>query len=277
MRQDYRTGKNEAPSLRRTRQAQGESSRLAKAKVLLDQFTNDPDDFLDERQTLASSNGKVVNGETTSVSVATTNGSVSPSPQRNGVSKNKLPTPSRQNKKVENRESVELATVPDTFWNNGHLMENGMAGKDGRGGYVTRWARGVKVAEPLVKYDPIAAEKLLFRQPTKWLVRNFQIALPIGWWAAGVVSDYLSGQSKPNRRQRAAQLRRAISELGPAIIKGGQALASRPDLLPSEYLEELQKLQDDGTSVSLCISEDNYFTSGRSFFPFITYHCVQLA
>lgn len=28
-------------------------------------------------------------------------------------------------------------------------------------------------------------------------------------------------------------------------IKAGQALASRPDLLPSEYLEELQKLQDD--------------------------------
>ena len=26
---------------------------------------------------------------------------------------------------------------------------------------------------------------------------------------------------------------------------GGQALSSRPDLLPSEYLDELQKLQDD--------------------------------
>ena len=36
-----------------------------------------------------------------------------------------------------------------------------------------------------------------------------------------------------------------IAGLGPAIIKGGQALASRSDLLPSDYLEELQKLQDD--------------------------------
>ena len=35
-----------------------------------------------------------------------------------------------------------------------------------------------------------------------------------------------------------------IASLGPAIIKAGQALASRPDLLPSEYLEELQQLQD---------------------------------
>mmetsp|Transcript_15314 Transcript_15314/g.23326 ORF Transcript_15314/g.23326 Transcript_15314/m.23326 type:complete len:127 (+) Transcript_15314:50-430(+) len=50
--------------------------------------------------------------------------------------------------------------LPDTFWSNGHLQQ-------GAGDYVTRWARGVKVAEPLVRYDPIAAEKLLFRQPAK--------------------------------------------------------------------------------------------------------------
>jgi predicted unusual protein kinase regulating ubiquinone biosynthesis (AarF/ABC1/UbiB family) len=76
------------------------------------------------------------------------------------------------------------------------------------------------------------------------VARNFQIALPIGWWAVGVAADFVSGQSS-NRRARAQQLTEAISGLGPAIIKGGQALASRPDLLPSEYLEELQKLQDD--------------------------------
>lgn len=28
------------------------------------------------------------------------------------------------------------------------------------------------------------------------------------------------------------------------MIKAGQALSSRPDLLPNDYLEELQKLQD---------------------------------
>ena len=58
--------------------------------------------------------------------------------------------------------------------------------------------------------------------------------------------DVLGGRSdEKQRRLRARQLNDAISGLGPAIIKGGQALASRPDLLPSEYLEELQKLQDD--------------------------------
>lgn len=135
-------------------------------------------------------------------------------------------------------DSSKQSTVPDSYWSNGHLQQQ-------NGDYVTRWARGVKVAEPLVKYDPVAAANLLFRQPTKWTIRNVQIAFPIGWWAAGVVSDYVFGKSKANRRQRAQQLNRAISGLGPAIIKGGQALASRSDLLPSEYLTELQKLQDD--------------------------------
>jgi hypothetical protein len=79
-------------------------------------------------------------------------------------------------------DTTTTAIVPETYWSNGHLQ--------GSNNYVTRWARGVKVAEPLVRYDPVAAEKLLFRQPGKWLVRNIQIAFPIGWWAARVVTDY---------------------------------------------------------------------------------------
>jgi hypothetical protein len=137
--------------------------------------------------------------------------------------------------------TTDLTLVPENFWSNGHLDENYSRGKT----IVTRWAKGVKVAEPLVKYDPIQAERLLFRQPTKWLVRNVQISFPMGLWAVGVIWDTVTGKSVPNRRARAQQLTRAISGLGPAIIKGGQALASRPDLLPQEYLEELQKLQDD--------------------------------
>lgn len=142
-------------------------------------------------------------------------------------------------KKTTNaKEEVEVERVPDTFWYNGNLQ-------DGAGDYVTRWAKGVKVAEPLIRYDPVAAEKLLFRQPTKWVVRNAQIAIPFGLWVVGIVFDFLTGGEQSNRRARAKQLLKAISGLGPAIIKGGQALASRPDLLPSEYLDELQKLQDD--------------------------------
>lgn len=40
------------------------------------------------------------------------------------------------------------------------------------------------------------------------------------------------------------QVREAIEELGPTFIKLGQALSTRGDILPAEYVAELEKLQD---------------------------------
>lgn len=45
------------------------------------------------------------------------------------------------------------------------------------------------------------------------------------------------------RRQQAKRLRTALEELGPTFSKLGQVLSTRPDLLPSEYIEELTMLQ----------------------------------
>ena len=101
------------------------------------------------------------------------------------------------------------------------------------------------VATPTIQYDPIAAEQLLFAQPAKWAVRNIQIAYPFTIWISKIILDVLRKKEVQNRTVRASELNVIIGNLGPAIIKAGQALASRPDLLPSEYLEELQKLQDD--------------------------------
>mmetsp|Transcript_46117 Transcript_46117/g.68700 ORF Transcript_46117/g.68700 Transcript_46117/m.68700 type:complete len:824 (-) Transcript_46117:1737-4208(-) len=196
----------------RTTSTPEESSRLTKARQLLEAIQVD-----------ASNKDR-----------ASTSAATPPVKDRNGsTSMNSVSVV-----RPEEAAAVEVSpVVPENFWYNGHLQEGSEV--------VTRWARGVKVAEPLVRYDPIAAEKLLFRQPRKWIIRNIQIAFPVGWWAACVIADFAAGSSQSNRRVRAKQLLQAISGLGPAIIKGGQALASRPDLLPSEYLEELQKLQDD--------------------------------
>src|SRR5688500_6961122 len=45
--------------------------------------------------------------------------------------------------------------------------------------------------------------------------------------------------------ERATAFRKRLVELGPAYIKLGQVLSTRPDLLPKVYIEELEHLQDD--------------------------------
>ena len=44
---------------------------------------------------------------------------------------------------------------------------------------------------------------------------------------------------------RAAAFRKRLVELGPAYVKLGQVLSTRPDLLPEAYIRELEQLQDD--------------------------------
>ena len=44
---------------------------------------------------------------------------------------------------------------------------------------------------------------------------------------------------------RAAAFRKRLVELGPAYVKLGQVLSTRPDLLPESYIRELEQLQDD--------------------------------
>ncbi|KAF3774735.1 putative aarF domain-containing protein kinase [Nymphaea thermarum] len=44
-------------------------------------------------------------------------------------------------------------------------------------------------------------------------------------------------------RQRAVKLRETLIQLGPFYVKLGQALSTRPDILPSVYCQELSKLQ----------------------------------
>ncbi len=93
-------------------------------------------------------------------------------------------------------------------------------------------------------YDPIAIAQYYSTQPLKVFARFISIFIPIVNFALGLWIDKITKRSKQNLGKRATQIRRLLTKLGPAYIKIGQALSTRPDLVPPQFLEELAQLQD---------------------------------
>ncbi|NEP57987.1 MAG: AarF/ABC1/UbiB kinase family protein [Symploca sp. SIO2G7] len=86
-----------------------------------------------------------------------------------------------------------------------------------------RWQR--------VQYSPLARQIDIFGSAAK-LVLNL-------WW------DKLTRNNSPKQRNRRARwLVNSLLDLGPTFIKLGQALSTRADLLPLEYVQALGELQD---------------------------------
>jgi predicted unusual protein kinase regulating ubiquinone biosynthesis (AarF/ABC1/UbiB family) len=99
-------------------------------------------------------------------------------------------------------------------------------------------------SQPGLEYDPQAIAEEYNRQPFLVLKRIFAVLFPVTSFAVGVWWDNRRGVVVKNDSRRASQLRELLTKLGPAYIKIGQALSTRPDLVPPVYLEELTKLQD---------------------------------
>jgi len=64
------------------------------------------------------------------------------------------------------------------------------------------------------------------------------------------------GEDHAGSPRRAEAFRKRLVELGPAYIKLGQVLSTRPDLLPESYIGELEKLQDDVEQIPVDQVED---------------------
>lgn len=105
-------------------------------------------------------------------------------------------------------------------------------------------ARAAKSAEAGPRYDPASAIAYFRSRAFYVRKRQLEIAIPLTAFVSRVALDLQFGREEHNRQKRAQEFLKIVGSLGPAIIKGGQAVASRPDLLPKEYLDELQKLQD---------------------------------
>ncbi len=93
-------------------------------------------------------------------------------------------------------------------------------------------------------YQPEQVDALYRYRPFKVLFRFLAIALPLLSFTLGLWWDKITGFLERNQGNRASQLLRILTKLGPAYIKIGQALSTRPDLVPPLYLEKLTELQD---------------------------------
>ncbi|MDZ8089926.1 MAG: AarF/ABC1/UbiB kinase family protein [Nostoc sp. DedQUE12b] len=98
--------------------------------------------------------------------------------------------------------------------------------------------------QPETLYDPVVIAAHYQNRPLQVVRRIFAVLGPALSFAFGLWSDSKRGIVVKNDRRRATQLRVLLTKLGPAYIKIGQALSTRPDLVPPVYLEELTKLQD---------------------------------
>ncbi len=95
-----------------------------------------------------------------------------------------------------------------------------------------------------IRYEPQEIAVHYQKRPLQVLRRIFAVLAPTVAFVFGLWWDTKRGVVVKNDRRRAINLRELLTKLGPAYIKIGQALSTRPDLVPPVYLEELTQLQD---------------------------------
>lgn len=93
-------------------------------------------------------------------------------------------------------------------------------------------------------YDPDAINAHYRRRPLKVVFRILTVLWPMLFFSAQVWWQRRGRVSERVQRRQAKRLRELLTDLGPAYIKIGQALSTRPDLVPPIYLDELTRLQD---------------------------------
>ncbi|HEY9648749.1 MAG TPA: AarF/UbiB family protein, partial [Chroococcidiopsis sp.] len=94
------------------------------------------------------------------------------------------------------------------------------------------------------RYDPDAIARYYRFRPWKALWRSLVVVWLFAGFLLGLKLDAWRNPENTHASERAVQLRKILTRLGPTFIKVGQALSTRPDLIRKDFLEELIKLQD---------------------------------
>ena len=102
----------------------------------------------------------------------------------------------------------------------------------------------VQSVDQLLTYDPAAIAHYYRSRPLQIFLRLVELVWTFLGFGLGLLWDRQIDRQAINEVKRAIQLREVLTKLGPAYIKIGQALSTRPDLVPPAFMEELVKLQD---------------------------------
>ena len=112
--------------------------------------------------------------------------------------------------------------------------------------YLNEAENAEKFRSMHIHNSKIAVPKIYRKNPKRLFKRLWQTLIPIFIYIFSVGLDKLTGKLKKESRARfrAKQLTNLLVELGPAFVKAGQVLSTRPDIIPVVLLEELSELQD---------------------------------
>jgi len=78
---------------------------------------------------------------------------------------------------------------------------------------------------------------------TRYGRKDFRLSLTPDEMATAGVDEPL--ETEPEVAGRARAFAKALKEMGPTYVKFGQVLSTRPDIVPPQYITELESLQDD--------------------------------